>query len=162
MSERERIKKAWEKVISGDIDNFDVTELMPDDSREGLRSYVKDWMIDRTNIKLYVTSLTYTFYNQYTADFSYNNGNDEHFKNVDKIARHYIDSIIQIIIPYCKKGIPFVENRVSTEYNMKDHMVLIQYRIAINKHDLNYLKIKQPELYHKISGYTIEKPMRIE
>jgi len=160
-SERERIKRAWQQLESGDIENLNVDDLMSNHSREEFNSYIKDWMVDRTSIAIHVTSTMYTFHNQFMTE-TYNTGRDEHFNKLDEFVRGHLNDMIDVIKPYCKKGIPFLESRVQTEVNMNSYMVIVRYKVAINKHDLNYLKIKIPNVYHKITGYTIDKPMRIE
>ena len=160
-SERERIKRAWQQLESGDIENLNVDDLMSNHRRDEFNSYIKDWMVDRVSFPIYVTSTMYTFHNQFMTE-TYNTGRDENFNRMDKFVRSYLTDMIGTIKPYCKKGIPFVENRVSAEVKLDSYMVIVRYKVAINKHDLNYLKIKIPDVYHKITGYTIDKPMRIE
>ncbi len=159
MSVNDSFERALEKIKNDQWNEVNILDLMEVDSKEAFNKWFKDWCVDRADVEVCVRSPTYDFYYQYGSP-----GNDDsksQFKRLDTAVKSYLDLIIDKIKPYCKRGLPVVTGNPRMEQNINSMTVLFKYKIAINKHDLNYIKIKKPDVYHKLSGYTIDKPLRV-
>lgn len=159
---KNKYREAMKKIKEGNVDDVNIADLLEEDVLIDTQDFIRYWTANRTEVKVHVESYIYDCFTQITT-YEFNSNENSSAKIINQMVHKRIKRLLDDISVSFKHASPSIQRHVKTIPKPVDMGVgvLLVYTIDINKNDLNYLKVKSPKLYHEITSYTTDKPMRL-